>query len=147
MKRLATLAAALALTACASDQPQQAATQPVQLAATLTPSGEVPPNNSSGSGNAQVTYEKATHQLRWNVAYGGLTGPATAAHFHGPAGPGTNAPVVVNIAPSGPPTSPITGSAQLTDQQADQLLAGEWYLNVHTAQHKGGEIRGQVVSR
>jgi hypothetical protein len=147
MKRLAILAAALALAACASERPQQAAMQPVQLAATLTPSGEVPPNNTSGSGNAQVSYDKATHQLRWNVTYAGLTGPAMAAHFHGPAGPGANAPVVVNIAPNGPPTSPITGTAQLTEQQADQLLAGEWYLNVHTAAHKGGEIRGQVIPR
>lgn len=146
MKHLAILMVALALAACESDRPQAAA-QPVQLGATLTPASEVPPTNSNGRGDAQVTYDKASKQLRWNVTYAGLTGPAMAAHFHGPAGPGANAPVVVNIAPGGAPTSPITGSAQLTDQQAEQLLAGQWYLNVHTAANKGGEIRGQVVPR
>jgi hypothetical protein len=147
MKHLAILATALALAACESDRPQAAATQPVQLGASLAAASEVPPVNSSGRGDAQVTYDKASKQLRWNVTYAGLTGPATAAHFHGPAGSGANAPVVVNIAPAGPPMSPITGSAQLTDQQADQLLAGQWYLNVHTAANKGGEIRGQVMPR
>jgi hypothetical protein len=148
MKHLAILAAAaLALAACESDRPQAAAAQPVQLGATLTGASEVPPVNSPGRGDAQVTYDKASKQLRWNVTYAGLTGPAQAAHFHGPAAPAANAPVVVNIAPGGPPTSPITGSAQLTDQQAEQLLAGQWYLNVHTAANKGGEIRGQVAPR
>jgi hypothetical protein len=146
MMRLAILAAALALAACESDRPPAAAA-PVQLGATLTGASQVPPAATPGRGDAQVSYDKATHQLRWNVTYAGLTGPAMAAHFHGPAAPGANAPVVVNIAPGGPPTSPIAGTAQITDQQAAQLLAGQWYLNVHTAAHKGGEIRGQVVER
>ena len=37
------------------------------------------------------------------------------------------------------------GSATLTDAQADELLAGKWYVNVHTAANKGGEVRGQVT--
>jgi hypothetical protein len=136
MKQLAVLAAALALAACAGE-PSQTATQPRELGAKLAAASEVPPAPSPGSGDAQVTYDKASKQLRWNVIYAGLSGPAT----------GTNAPVVVNIAPNGPPSSPITGTAQLTDQQAEQLLAGQWYLNVHTAANKGGEIRGQVLPR
>jgi hypothetical protein len=146
MKQLAVLAAALALAACASERPQTAM-QPMQLGAKLTAASEVPPVSSPGTGDAQVTFDKASKQLRWNVTYAGLSGPATAAHFHGPAGTGANAPVVLNIAPSGPPTSPITGTALLTDAQAEQLLAGQWYLNVHTAANRGGEIRGQVLPR
>ena len=42
------------------------------------------------------------------------------------------------------PTSPATGSATLTDAQAADLMAGRWYVNIHTAANRGGEIRGQV---
>jgi hypothetical protein len=37
------------------------------------------------------------------------------------------------------------GSATLTDAQAEELMAGKWYVNVHTAANKGGEVRGQVT--
>jgi hypothetical protein len=146
MKPLVVLAGALALAACASEAPPTTM-QPMQLAAKLAAANEVPPVSSPAMGDAQVTYDKASKQLRWNVSYAGLSGPATAAHFHGPAASGANAPVALNIAPSGPPTNPITGTAQLTEQQEAQLLAGQWYLNVHTAANRGGEIRGQVLPR
>jgi hypothetical protein len=65
----------------------------------------------------------------------------TAAHFHSGES-GKNGPIVVPITPA---TSPFEGSATLTDPQADELLAGKWYVNVHTEANKGGEIRGQVT--
>jgi CHRD domain-containing protein len=110
---------------------------------TLDGKSEVPPNSSSGTGTADVDYDPATKKLSWKVTYSGLTGPATAAHFHGPAEAGKNSGVMVpipNIA-----SSPAEGSATLTDAQADDLLAGKYYVNIHTAAHPGGEIRGQVV--
>jgi hypothetical protein len=64
------------------------------------------------------------------------------AHFHGPAEPGKNAGVAVPIPGT---ASPMNGSATLTDAQAADLMAGKWYVNVHTAENKGGEIRGQVL--
>jgi hypothetical protein len=68
------------------------------------------------------------------------------AHFHGPAATGANAPVVVWISKRGEPvTSPITGQATLTLEQAQQFTAGQWYVNVHTPAHPAGEIRGQVM--
>ena len=65
------------------------------------------------------------------------------AHFHGPADKGVNAGVVVPFAP--PITSPYHGTATLTDAQIQDLEAGKWYVNVHTAANPGGEIRGQVM--
>jgi CHRD domain len=109
----------------------------------LKSASEVPPNVSSGAGTADVTYDTQSKKLSWKVSYSGLTGPATAAHFHGPAEPGKNAGVMIpiqNIA-----TSPAEGSATLTDAQAADLVAGRLYVNVHTAANPGGEIRGQVT--
>jgi len=111
--------------------------------ANLKASEEVPPNNSSGIGTLQATYDTTTKQLTYNVDYSGLTGNATMAHFHGPAEPGKNASVVVPV--KGSVASPIKGSATLTDAQATDLLADKWYFNIHTEANKGGEIRGQVT--
>jgi hypothetical protein len=77
------------------------------------------------------------------VSYSGFTGPATAAHFHGPAASGANAGVVVPV--QGALPSPIKGTATLTDAQAADLTSGEWYFNIHTEANKAGEIRGQVL--
>src|SRR5215471_13319878 len=41
--------------------------------------------------------------------------------------------------------SGLSGPATLTDAQADELMAGKWYVNVHTATNKAGEVRGQVM--
>jgi hypothetical protein len=111
--------------------------------ADLKGSQEVPANASKGTGSASLTYDAATKKLSWKVTYSGLSGPATAAHIHGPAEPGKDAPVEIKFAD---PASPIEGSATLTNEQAKQLEAGKMYVNVHTAEHKGGEIRGQVLS-
>ena len=68
------------------------------------------------------------------------------AHFHGPAAAGKNGPVVVWLTKQGSPAeNPMKGEATLTPDQAQQFAAGEWYINVHTQSHPGGEIRGQVM--
>jgi len=114
----------------------------VTMKASLAAATEVPPNDSAGTGTVTVTFDTATKKLSWEGTYAGLSGPATAGHFHGPADPGKNAGVAVPIAPN---TSPLKGSADLTDAQAADLLAGKWYVNIHTEAHKGGELRGQLT--
>ena len=110
---------------------------------TLDAKSEVPPNSSAGTGTADVDFDAATKKLTWKLTYSGMTGPVSAAHFHGPAEPGKNAGVAVAIPNAG--TSPAEGSATLTDAQAADLTAGKYYINVHTAANPGGEIRGQVT--
>jgi hypothetical protein len=111
--------------------------------ATLDAKSEVPPNTSAASGTADIDYDAATKKLSWKITYSGLSGPASAAHFHGPAETGKNAGVEVAIPNAG--TSPVEGSATLTDAQAADLTSGKLYINFHTAANPGGEIRGQVV--
>lgn len=115
------------------------------MGARLSGAEEVPANNSAGRGMAEMALNRQTNLLTWTVTYSGLTGPVTAAHFHGPAMAGQNAVVVVPL--SGSLASPISGSATLTAAQVAELSAGKWYLNLHTAAHPGGELRGQVAGR
>jgi hypothetical protein len=111
--------------------------------AALNGKAEVPPNASAGTGTADINYDPATKKLSWKLTYSGLSGPATAAHFHGPAEAGKNGGVEVAI--PGATSSPAEGSATLTDAQAADLASGKMYVNVHTAANPGGEIRGQVT--
>jgi len=112
-----------------------------KLSATLTGAEEVPPVETAATGAADITWNADTKELSWVIEFSGLSGPATAAHFHGPAAPGENAGPVITIEDL---ESPSEGSATLTDEQAGQLAGGQWYVNVHTEANGGGEIRGQV---
>ena len=131
-------AAALLL---ASAPPSYAAT--TQFKADLKGSTEVPPNQSSGTGSVTATFDSVSKELTWSGTYSGLSGPATAAHIHGPAEAGKNAGVALAIPNA--TSSPVEGSATLTDAQAADLMAGKYYINIHTAANPGGEIRGQVT--
>lgn len=116
----------------------------VQLGGTLSGAQEVPAVATSGSGTVEASFDRSSRKLTYRVVYGGLTGPATAGHFHGPAAAGQNAGVVLGFPNA---TSPIQGEATLTEAQAADLLAGRWYANIHTRAHPGGEIRGQVLPK
>lgn len=116
----------------------------VRLGGTLTGQQEVPPVATSGSGTVDATFDKATNKLAYTVTYSGLSGPATAGHFHGPAEAGRNAGVVLGFQNA---TSPIQGESTLTAAQAADLLAGRWYVNIHTRANPGGEIRAQVTPK
>ncbi len=123
---------------CSSMQPGNMVTFTTRMSGASV----VPVVRTDGSGEAEATLNKDTHVLKWKLTYSGLTGPATAAHFHGPAIAGSNAGVVIPFASV---ASPIEGQATLTPAQAADLMAGKWYANIHTAAHKGGEIRGQMM--
>jgi len=121
-------------------------TAPMKFKADMNGPSEVPPVQSAGKGTVTATYDPATKVLTWEGNFSGLSGPATAAHFHGPAEVGKNAAPAVWISEKGQNlSSPFKGTATLTDAQAADLEKGLWYANVHTDANKGGEIRGQVV--
>ena len=136
-----TLAALACAAALVFATPSMAAM--VNLKADLKASNEVPPNDSKGSGTLTAAFDEASKKLTWKGSTKGLSGPATAAHFHGPAESGKNAGVAVPI--TGAEKDSFEGSATLTDAQAADMMAGKWYVNVHTAANKAGELRGQLT--
>ena len=141
--------AAAAITGCGMMKGQSgmgmASSSMVAFSTQLRAGNEVPPNASQGTGSVDAMLNKDTNLLRWKVNYSGLSGPATAGHFHGPATAGANAGVVVPWSTT--MSSPMEGSATLTAGQVADLMAGRWYANVHTAAHPGGEVRGQMTVR
>jgi CHRD domain len=120
-----------------------ATTDAAGLTARLSGASEVPPTPSTAKGDLQATLDKHSRVLTWTLALSGLSGPPTGAHFHGPAAPGENADPAAPITVTGQPTD--NGVITLTAAQMDALLAERWYINVKTAAHPDGEIRGQVI--
>ena len=116
--------------------------------ATLLGANQVPAVPTSGSGTAEVTINPGHDELCFQVTVSNLSGPPLFAHIHrGPAG--TNGPIVVPFVP--PFAFSATGTAQGCVSVADSLLndirsdPGGFYVNVHTAQHLAGEVRGQLT--
>jgi hypothetical protein len=136
--RAASLGLAVAILAATG---AQAAGESTRYQAHLTGTSEVPATDSKGTGDVTATYDPATKHLTWKGTYSGLTGPVTAAHFHGPAKAGENAGVLVPVEAK---ASPFSGEATLDDAKAADLQAGTMYFNLHTAANPKGEVRGQV---
>lgn len=109
----------------------------------LSGESEVPPVVTGGRGSFEANLNRQANVLNWTLTYSGLSGPVTAAHFHGPAMPGENAGVALPL--SGSLASPMSGTVSLTPAQAADLIAGKWYVNLHTAANPNGEIRGQLT--
>ena len=113
----------------------------------LTSAQEVPPNNSTASGSADVSYNKETKTLSYTVNYSGLSGDATMAHIHGPAAKGANSGVVHDLTPvlKKSASGNFSDSVKIGEKiKEDSLLAGSYYFNIHTKKNPGGEIRGQI---
>ena len=113
----------------------------------LSSGQEVPANNSTATGSADLSYNKDTKTLSYTVNYSGLTGDAAMAHIHGTAAKGANAGVahdltgVLQKAASGN----FSDSVKVGDKiNEDSLLTGFYYFNIHTKKNPGGEIRGQI---
>jgi CHRD domain/PEP-CTERM motif len=142
----------------------------IALTTTLTGTQEVPPNASPGIGSALVTVDTVTNLMTINVSFAGLLSPTTASHIHCCTPPGANA-IVATAVPTFPgfPLGVTTGTYLQTFDltQASTynpafiaahggtvagaqaafiagLIGGQTYLNIHTSQFPGGEIRGQL---
>ena len=127
--------------------PSQIKATSYPFSSTYSGSNEVPANNTTATGTISGTYDDATNTISYTITFSGLGSNTVAAHFHGPAFPGRNAPVAYGHA--GFPTGVTSGSLPvtnrvITDAQEIDLLAGKWYSNIHTANFPGGEIRALI---
>ena len=114
--------------------------------ATLNGASEVPPTDTKGSGYFTAVYRPSTKVLEYRLNLVGLSGPVTIAYLQGPAGPGENAEKIVPI--DGPlyrDRSSIWDGVTLTEEQAADVVAGRWYVNVMTEKFPDGEVRGQIL--
>lgn len=134
-------------TSTAADNNASAASNVMQKSLTLGGNQEVPANNSTGKGTAEVSYNKETKMLSYTVNYEGLSDKASMAHIHGTAPKGANAGVVHDL--TGKLQKETGGSfsdSVMIDGKLkeDSLLSGFYYFNIHTPKHPAGEIRGQI---
>jgi hypothetical protein len=110
--------------------------------ATLNGAQEVPPTNSTGGGSATLLLSPDETEARVSLNFDGLSSGETAAHIHGPAGPGVSAPVLFPL-----PLGQVSDfQIMLTPSQVQNLKDGLIYINVHTNNFTSGEIRGQFLS-
>lgn len=140
-------ASALAFPACEDESGDNNEESLIRKAsASLNGAQESPAVNTGATGSFQGNYNTETGEFSFTLNWSGLSGPPTMMHFHGPAAPGENASIKIGI--DGFPES-ASGSVggEVTVEAADRsdLLGGKWYVNIHTADHGGGEIRGQVT--
>jgi hypothetical protein len=114
------------------------------------PTPTIPAGVPIPMGTGMVTLDTDANMISWTIDYQDLTGSIVSpgAHFHGPAGPGATANVEIFLSDGDPPepaTGQLVGSAAVSDDQELDILAGLWYVNIHTELNGAGEIRGQVV--
>lgn len=111
---------------------------------TLSGANEVPANASPGTGTATVVLNDAGTQIAYTVSYSGLIGTVTASHIH-KAPIGSNGSVVIGFSPTtGTTSGSFNGVAAVTAAQVADLMAGLWYVNIHTTSFPGGELRAQL---
>jgi len=111
-------------------------------AETIVFKAELAPVDSTASkanGSVTADYDTATKKFTWSGTYRGLGTYATAGAFHGPPGAHSGVVRLRNI------DSPFEGTAILSDKQGADLMAGLWYIVIHTAAFPNGELRGQVA--
>ncbi|GCD79912.1 CHRD domain-containing protein [Schleiferia thermophila] len=120
-------------------------TEKLLMSAKLDGSQEVPAVSTNALGVAGILLNSTRDTACIDITVTGLSGPITGIHIH-EGDPGMNGPVVIDLTPfvSGFRISTILTGMQLTQQTISKLLSGKYYINVHTAAHPAGEIRGQI---
>ena len=114
----------------------------------MSGSQEVPVRQTDASGKIKVSYNKCDKTLEYTVSWSDLTGLPIGSHIHGTAPKGVNAPIKHDFTALLPKTTSgtFTNSVKVDEVaiKEDSLLAGFYYINIHTPKFPGGEIRGQI---
>jgi hypothetical protein len=141
LARLTLLAAAVVLASCSTMHGMMGSSSSQQVA--LSGAQETPPVQTSASGSGTVTVNP-DRTVSADITVTGMS--ATAAHIHEGA-MGVAGKVIVPLTKEGDNHFVAPAGAKLTEQQYEAYKAGKLYVNVHSAQHPGGEVRAQLAAR
>lgn len=106
----------------------------------LTGAEETPPVTTSATGTGKISIAK-DHTVKGSIKTTGIEG--VAAHIHVGA-PGQSGPPIITLTKGADGTWKVPEGSKLTDEQFASFTGGNLYVNVHSAEHKAGEIRGQL---
>ena len=141
------LSVACIFTSCDKDDDDIDNDKVYTISGAASGSQEVPAVTTAAAGTLTGSYDARTNMLTYSIAWTGLSGNVSVAHFHGPALAGVSANPIhdISIVTNGISGS-TNGSITLADSTESHLLNGRLYYNLHTVMHPGGEIRGQVTA-
>ena len=109
---------------------------------------ETPAVTTSATGTIDADYNRLTRTLSYRLTFSGLTDSAVAAHIHGLGEVGVTAPVVQTFTPFPRRKEGSYSGTLLVDGvkiKEEDILAGRYYINIHSKTYAGGEIRGQLI--
>ena len=144
---LAVVLSLVVVSACDKDDDDDANNNIVQFSGTMSGANEVPAVTTSATGNVAGAYDKTSKILTINVTYSGLSSAITIWHVH-KAAAGVSGPPVAGLNFGTMGVSPFSWSSGALDaaMEAD-LMNNLWYVNIHTANNGGGELRGQLTKQ
>ena len=111
-----------------------------EVKVTLTGAEETPPVTTSASGEGTISIAK-DKSVKGTIKTTGIDG--IAAHIHLGA-PGQSGPPIITLTKGADGTWAVPEGSKLTDEQLASFKNGQLYVNVHSADHKSGEIRAQL---
>ena len=121
------------------------ATEP--FIASLKGTDETPSNYSPATGTAIFSYNFTTFILTGTITFSGIASPITGAYIY-KGTIGNTGDTIFAIVASGPFTSPISYTSPALDSlQRIDLIAGNYYVNIHSTAYPNGEIRGQLIEQ
>lgn len=131
---------------CKKDKDEPVVSTEVRYKAVLSGSNEVPANSSTATGEANAVFNTQTKIMTVTITYSGLSSALVSWHIH-KAAVGVNGSVVINLGTPQPSGFVFTTTTALTAENETDLSSGLYYVNLHTSNYSGGEIRGQLVKQ
>ncbi|WP_276359884.1 CHRD domain-containing protein [Daejeonella sp. H1SJ63] len=138
------------MSGCKKDKTEEPLSLIKKATIQLSGAQEVPAVNTTGTGTAEISYDPTMKMISYKITWqlGNTAATTTNMHFHGSDTGSDTVSSGVALAITGFSTGSsgtLNGtSVALTDAQEAQLLAGKWYVNIHSSTVGSGELRGNI---
>jgi len=107
---------------------------------------EFPANASPGIGTAIANFNQTTGAMSINGSFSNLLGNINNAHLHGYSAAGVNSGVIFGLSFTAGTSGTFSGNGIIPQARIQDILNGLSYINIHSTQFPGGEIRGQLIN-